>query len=214
MTAGDAPRTAPADPGGRGFALRWLRATSLGWLIGIPLIVALALLGEGVGIGGAQTLVGAGMGAGVGLMQGLVMRGILPGWTPWFWSCVAGLGLPFLVTDIAKAIGRELPYSLYPAIALGGLAAGAWQALLLRRRSRGAGWWVGASLLGWGLSAGAAWVADALTRTRAVPGIWGALAFLGIVAGGGVILGTVTGIPLAWLLGRGSREGGGHVDAR
>ena len=47
--------------------IAWLRATVAGWLLGVPLIVALALLGEAVGVGGAQFLVGVGMGAGLGL---------------------------------------------------------------------------------------------------------------------------------------------------
>ena len=35
----------------------WLRATWLGWILGVPLILVLALAGEAVGIGGAQVLV-------------------------------------------------------------------------------------------------------------------------------------------------------------
>ena len=54
---------------------RWVRATWLGWLLGIPLIVVLALLAEGVGVGGAQVCVGAGMGLGVGFMQRRALDG-------------------------------------------------------------------------------------------------------------------------------------------
>ena len=90
-----------AVPTDRGRAVVWLRATALGWLLGVPLIVALALLGEAVGIGGAQFLVGAGMGAGLGLTQGRVIRTVLPGSAPWFWSCVLGLAVPFAAVDVA-----------------------------------------------------------------------------------------------------------------
>ena len=41
----------------------WRRATTGGWLLGVPMIVVLALIGETVGLGGTQTLVGVGMGA-------------------------------------------------------------------------------------------------------------------------------------------------------
>ncbi|MGH7469330.1 MAG: hypothetical protein ACRENP_15365 [Longimicrobiales bacterium] len=71
--------------------------------------MALALLGETIGIGGAQVLVGAGMGTGVGLLQMRVMRNVVHRSAPWFWSCVAGLALPFLATDIAKAAGSSVP---------------------------------------------------------------------------------------------------------
>ena len=76
-----------------------------GWVLGIPFIIALALAGEAVGIGGTQFLAGVGIGAGVGLMQGRAIRSILNAFGPWFWPCAIGLGAPFLVTDIAGAIG-------------------------------------------------------------------------------------------------------------
>jgi hypothetical protein len=177
----------------------WVRATSLGWLLGVPLIIALALVGEAVGIGGAQFIVGAGMGTGIGLMQGRVIRGILDRAAPWIWSCVVGLAVPFLVTDISKAAGWGLAYSLLGCVALGGLIAGGWQVLILRPRLRKTGAWVLASALGWTLAAGTGEVAHSLTRSHSFRGIWGALAYLGIVATGGLILGLVTGICLAWM---------------
>ena len=48
--------------------VRWIRATSLGWLIGFALVIVLALAWDMLG-GGAQFMVGVGMGAGVGYMQ-------------------------------------------------------------------------------------------------------------------------------------------------
>lgn len=53
---------------------RWIRATWVGWLAGIPMVALFALFGEVVGIGGAQILVGAGMGAAVGIAQGRALR--------------------------------------------------------------------------------------------------------------------------------------------
>lgn len=184
----------------------WLRATSVGWLLGVPLIVVLALLGEAVGIGGQQWLVGAGMGAGIGLMQGRAIRPLLGRAAPWFWSSAGGLALPFLVTDLSKLTPWSLPYSLYVVVAIGGVIVGGWQALLLRRAASRAGWWVPASLVGWSLAALVAALPDRLLTAQAIRGVPALLLYLGIVATGGVVLGAVSGATLAWLVG-GAREG-------
>jgi hypothetical protein len=189
-----------SNPDHRKIFAEWVRVTWVGWVIGIPFIIALALVGEAFGIGGVQALVGAGMGAGIGLMQARAIRGLLDKSAPWFWSCVVGLGAPFLAWDIAKAAGWEFPYSLYLSVTLGGLLAGVWQAFLLRPRFRNTGWWVAASVLGWSLAAGTAALSDTLMRSRSIRGLWGALAYLAIVAGGGLILGLVTGAGLVRLL--------------
>ena len=177
----------------------WVRATFVGWILGIPLIIALALLGEAVGIGGSQVLVGAGMGTGIGLMQGRVIRGIIHKSSLWVWSSAAGLSLPFFVTDISNAAGWGLAYSLPIAVTLGGIIVGGWQAFILRPRFRKVWFWAAASALGWTLAAGTVAVADPLVRSWSVRGLWGAVLYLGIVATGGLILGLVTGICLAWI---------------
>jgi len=178
---------------------QWVLATWAGWVLGIPLIAALALIGEAIGIGGVQVLVGLGMGMGIGLMQGRIIRKLIHGFAPWFWSCVVGLGLPFLVVDIAKAVRWNFPYSLYVSIALAGLIVGVWQAFLLRSHFLNTGWWVAASVLGWNLAAGMAAIADYLFRSHSIRGLWGALGYLGIIVGGGLILGLVTGLSLVWM---------------
>jgi hypothetical protein len=183
----------------RRLVIRWVRATWFGWLLGIPVIIVLALVGEAVGIGGAQVLVGAGMGTGIGIMQGRMIRSMLPKWGTWIWSCVVGLAVPFLVTDIAKAAGWNVAYSLFVSVAVGGLIAGGWQAIILRTRFRKTLLWVVASALGWTLAAGTSAVADPLSRSHALRGLWGAVVYLGIVAAGGLILGLVTGVCLAWM---------------
>lgn len=179
---------------------QWVRATWAGWALGVPIIIALALIGEVVGIGGVQVLVGAGMGTGIGFMQGRALLGVLDRAAPWFWSCVVGLSAPFLAWDIAKAAGWDFAYSPYLCVTLGGLIVGVWQAFILRSRFHREGWWVAASVVGWTLASGTAMVADTLSRSRSLRGIWGALAYLGIVAGGGLVLGLITGISLVWAL--------------
>jgi hypothetical protein len=186
---------------GRRLFGQWVRATWSGWALGVPLIIALALVGEAVGIGGAQFLVGIGVGMGIGIMQGRAIRNVIQQAVPWFWSCAIGLAVPFLVTDISKAIGRKLPYSLYVCVGAGGLIVGVWQAILLRSRLHKTGWWwVVASVLGWTLAGVTAAMADSLSRSHSFRGIWGAIAYLGIVAMGGLVLGLITGISLVWML--------------
>lgn len=177
----------------------WVRLTWLGWLLGVLIIIVLALIGEAVGIGGAQVLVGAGMGTGIGLMQVRVRGSVLDKPAQWIWSCIIGLGAPFLVTDVSKVAGWNLPYSLWVSIGLGGLIVGNWQALILRSRHRKTGLWIVASVLAWTLAGGTSAIADSLQRSHAIRGIWGACAYLGIVAAGGLVLGIVTGICLAWM---------------
>lgn len=187
----------PELPGIQMFA-RWVRATFVGWILGIPLIIVAALLGELFGVGGMQFLVGAGMGAGVGLMQGRAMRNVLLKFGSWFWSCVLGLSAPFVIADIGSALGVGIPYMVYFAVATGGLIVGIWQAYLLRRHFDRTVWWVVGSLLGWSLASGTGALAGVLTQSQSMRGIGGALAYLGIVASGGVVLGVVTGIVLVW----------------
>lgn len=175
---------------------RWVRATWGGWLLGVPFIVVFALAGELVGIGGAQWLVGAGMGAGLGLLQARALRGTIERPSAWFWSCVGALTAPFLAVDLANLAGRAFPWSVYAAIAVAGLLAGGWQARLLRPRLDGAWLWVAASVAGWALAGVAVALADRLQRDRSLRGLVGALAFLGMVALGGLLLGLVTGVAL------------------
>ena len=178
----------------------WTRATWVGWVLGVPCVVVLALLGEALGIGGVQVLVGAGMGTGLGFMQSRALRGVLPKPRLWFWSCAFGLALPFLAFDLAKAAEWKITYSLYVCVVLGGLIVGIWQALILRTRFHNTVWWAIASVVGWSATSGMAALSESLSRSHSLRGLGGALAYLGIIASGGLILGLITGVPRVWLL--------------
>jgi hypothetical protein len=174
---------------------RWIRATTLGWVLGFPLVIVLALAGEAIGIGGNQSLVGAAMGLGIGWMQGRALRTALGAPRRWIVATALGLALPFIIYDLSVALQRPLPYKLPYVVAIGGLCVGLWQSLILRQQFRGIGLWIVASLAGCTLAAGAAFIADVM-QGSGLRGIAGALAFLGLAALGGPVLGVVTGLAL------------------
>lgn len=171
---------------------RWIRATTLGWLLGIPLVALFALAAEGAGVGGAQLFVGLGVGGGVGFIQGRALRATLGGWWEWTLASTVGMAIPFLAYDIAKLLGHEFPYSLQALVAIGGCLAGAGQALILRRRFQGTGLWIVASVVGWAFAGYSALISDFAPAGGPVRGIAGALLFLLGVAVGGPILGAIT----------------------
>lgn len=171
----------------------WIKATSLGWLVGIPVIAGLALLGELLHLGGAQSLVGLGMGLAVGGAQSQALPATLPLRHRWILPTAVGLVLPFLVYDIAVRLGHPLPYSLPYAVALGGLLVGIGQVLLLRPRPGASFTWVFATLAGWCLAAAAVGFADRLRLGQRLHGPAGLVLYLGLLGLGGLLLGTVTG---------------------
>src|SRR6185503_16486905 len=95
---------------------RWIGATTMGWILGVPLIAGLALIGEAMHVGGVQVLVGAGMGLGVGLLQGRLVRQLGVTWGSWLLSCVLGLSVPFLAWDVARKLGHDPRFALYVCV--------------------------------------------------------------------------------------------------
>lgn len=181
----------------------WLRATWLGWLLGVPAIALLALLAEALGVGGAQVFVGAGMGLGVGALQAWELR-----WEdrlawPWLLTSSLGLALPFLVYDVTRRAGWLLPYQLGAYVALGGVVVGAGQAWLLRARLETPLRWLAASLVGWGVAGGLAHLADVMVKRAGLAGLAGAGLYLLLTCLPGGVLGGVTGAVF-----RGARRSG------
>lgn len=179
---------------------RWIRATWVGWIAAIPIVALFAFFGEGIGFGGAQIWVGAGMGTGVGICQGRALRGTLGRAAPWTWSTAVGLLPPFLLADVLRSIGYDSRYAVYAALAIGGITTGIWQAYLLRKHAPQFGWWVLISAFGWTLAAITAGLGDALPRTLPIRGLAAALVYLGLTAVGGLVLATATGVGLVHLL--------------
>lgn len=190
--------TSPAYPT-QTLYLQWVRASFAGWLLGIPLIIVFALLGEAIGIGGVQVLVGLAMGAGIGFMQGRVLQPLLHNKRAWMLSWLIGLSLPFLLADLSLRFRWGLPYSPYIAISIGGLLVGIYQLFLLRAHFRNAGWWILGSLLGCAAASIGPGISDFTFQHRLIPGLWGALSYLGFASVGGLLLGAVSGLFLVRL---------------
>jgi hypothetical protein len=83
-----------------------------------------------------------------GWLSGVPLILVLDRPAQWLWACATGVMLPFLVTDIMRALAAALPYSLHACVAAGGLLAGAWQTVLLRPWFRATGLWMVASASG------------------------------------------------------------------
>ena len=178
----------------------WLLASFAGWLLGLGLVLAGALLGDLLGSGGARFILGVGMGTGVGYMQGRIVKQLYDEAGPWLWASFVGIGAPFFITDLLAAAWTSLPYALPLSVATGGLLTGYLQRRILAPHTPAANWWVAASFAGWSLAAGMAAVSGMLTGV--LPGAWGTIFNLGLILLGGVVLGAVTGGALVWILRR------------
>jgi len=176
--------------------VRWVRGTFFGYLLGFVLILVGGIVGDLVGLPGSDFMVGIGMGVGVGYMQGRALKPWLGAPSRWVWATAIGLGGLFLVEDLVAVAWTEFDnmHSLQLDVAIGGLLVGLLQRRILRSHSRGADWWIPASVAGWAL---AAWTAS-VTFSGAVDAVLN----LGMILMGGVVLGVVTGGALVWVLRR------------
>jgi len=184
---GDSPMSSEAIPRGSNILNRWIKATTLGWLLGLVLVVVLAMAWDQIA-GGAQFMVGVGMGVGVGLMQAHVVEEWVSRTHRWILATTVGMGLPFLCWDIAGAIGVDAFFSLPMCVVEGSLLVGILQSGLLRVRLGRTAWWIPANLVGWGLPTAAIALGDSGLLSGA-----GAIVSVVAMFFGGAILGAVTG---------------------
>ncbi len=170
---------------------RWVRATLLGWFVGLIVTIVAAVLADSMGIRGSQAAIGVCMGLSVGLAQGLGGRRWFGSPRAWTVATAVGLGLPFVVGDLLALLGVELPYSLVAYVVLGGLFAGVLQGRVLGARSIENRGWVIASGIAWALAGAAVLLTDALFGQ--VPGLLGLFLFVAVILAGGLVNGLVTG---------------------
>jgi hypothetical protein len=103
------------------------------------------------------------------------------------------MGAPFVVFDVAGLLRSPIEYSLPISVALGGVLVGVWQWRLLRGSGPRAALWIPASAFGWSIAGATALNNMFLPR---IPGLVGALVYVGVVLVGGVVLGVVGGVTL------------------
>ena len=170
-------------------ARRWVVGTFGGWTLGFALAIAFILAAEGMGLRETQFPLALGMGVGVGFMQGRLVAPVVGDRRRWWIATALGLALPFAVADIAGRLDLSVGYSLAPYVVLGGITAGLLQWRILRANARRAVLWIGASGLGWALAAATVYFND--RHLPRIPGIVGALLYIGVILIGGILLGLV-----------------------
>lgn len=175
-------------------AAGWLRVTTIGWFLGFLVMLALIFIGQAVGV--AQSMIGVGMGGGLGYWQSRRLRGVLERPRRWALATAAGMGTPFVLWDVSPLFGLESWFSLPACVFAGGLVVALWQWRLLKPHSDRAIVWVAACTIGWALPA----LAIALSDAGWIGEPWDSLLGLVGMFFGGVLLGAVTGKPLAWVL--------------
>ena len=177
----------------------WVKLTTFGWWLGFAVTILIVLAMDAVAeVEGAQFMIGLGMGAGVGYLQGRLLHRWLGTGYGWFFASTIGMGIPFVVGDVAGAFGMNVGYSLGLYVAVGSLLIGLLQWRVLRPYVIHAGWWVPASVLGWTLPVGLI----ALGDRQILPGAIGqAVALFGMFFGG-IVLGLVTGALLRRFIAR------------
>lgn len=179
---------------------RWIRATFVGWVLGVFLILLFSSILDAAGIEHMQFYLGLGMGGGVGLAQYWMFRKVIELNTRWVWASVFGMGIPFFVFDLM--LQESTSVKLILSVVSGGFFTGILQFFLLRKNSLNAALWITGSLLGWALAAMTALLIDYTMTIRSSGAANLLLAFLNllIILSGGCILGTVTGLALRKIL--------------
>ena len=131
---------------------KWILFTSIGWVLGIALILILLIPLESLKINvGGQAIVGIGMSAGVGFMQWLLLKQKSPVRINWIWLSILGFSLPFILFDVLAYFIKISPEIYVPiATALSGVLAGWLQArFVLKCSAEDSRGWILFSFLGW-----------------------------------------------------------------
>jgi hypothetical protein len=140
-----------------------------------------------------QFYVGVGMGAGVGLAQWWVLKKYLPIGSAWIGVTIIGMGLPFLIIDLAVELDNLIKLPI--CVVTGSIITAFLQYLLIKEKSSGARSWIGGCILGWT----AALIVVSLinfTMSMRLNGFMNLIiAFLNLflILAGGTILGKVSG---------------------
>jgi MFS family permease len=208
---------------GRRFGLQWVLLTIAGWIIGFPgSFFFVAFMGWLIGVSeGSDSIIlklGLDNAAGfifivavVSLMQWFALRRVLRRASFWVLSSIIGFtvssgvhGVVCYVWGYPDNLDHFLGTAVWAmAFVVGGTLAGVLQQRILRRQVCHSAWWVPASAVGWGLSIiGIGLIVFTVHFHKYhEAGLFVALIGLMLPVGvGAILLGTVTGGTLIWLL--------------
>jgi hypothetical protein len=174
---------------------RWILATSLGWVVGIPVMMLIFAGVEAVRLPG-QFAIGLGMGATVGFLQWRQARRSFGATSAWFWVSAVGMTCPFALCDL---VGYGLDGSaLIAPTAFGALLVGLGQHRLFGIRGVRTYCWAPASVIAWALAAATSLALLAIPG-HPTSGLLQWLRPLLAFGSGGIVLSFITGPVLVWL---------------
>ena len=167
------------------FLAKWVLANIVGWAVAVRVCLA---VGESAGGGDTASLVilvfiGPVIGAIVGTMQWVVLRRLVSWSGCWMLASLVVCSVGW-VAGLRYSLSWKEPFVLGAVI---GALIGIMQWLVLRPQVSQAGWWVLASIVGWGSF-------EVVFAARSVVGV----ATRGAIVG--AVFGISTGTALVWLL--------------
>jgi hypothetical protein len=165
--------------------IRWVVATTLGWVIGFAICAWFKAFFESFRSDGAV------IGVCVGILQAIALRGRVKhtGW--WIAASLVGFAIGKLAADaIANSVAGTVGFTL-GGVAIG-TALGVSQWLVLRRQVARAGIWIPATALGWAIG----W--SIISTVAEAAGGPTATAYL-IGAAGAAAAAVITSAALVWL---------------
>ena len=175
---------------------RWILATSLGWVVGVPIMILIGAGAEAVGLREGQFAAGLGMGATVGFLQWRQARRSFGATSAWFWASAVGMTCPFALCDL---VSYSLDgWALIAPTALGALLVGLGQHRLFGIRGVRTYCWAPASVIAWALAAATSLALLAIP-SHPTSGLLQWLRPLLAFGSGGIVLSFITGNVLVWL---------------
>jgi hypothetical protein len=180
---------------------KWTKFTFLGWFVGIFLLIGLSAFLDSIGIEKFQFYIGVGLGAGVGFFQWRLLKKNFNMNHEWFWSSVLGMGIPFLIFDLASKFSAIQLGDFYLPLSTcsGAILISVLQFSILKNYSQHATRWIFGCTAGWILAAATVLSIDYLKNI--IHNNWvGFFVNITMILGGGVVLGLVTGKVLISIL--------------
>lgn len=169
---------------------RWTLFTFYGWLLGVVFILMLSSFLDSIGIEHMQFYLGIGITAGVGLIQWLRFRKQLHLGLGWVSASVIGMGIPCIIFDLFPK--DSFSHMIEWSVIVGALFSSFSQYLILKKIYNKALVWILYDSLGWILSV---FIVFSIDRLKGFSNNNLAMFCinLGLILGGGIVHGIVTG---------------------